>query len=220
MAKLFKGTREILRLAGGVKNVKTLYAGDKVVFDRGGATQNTVRIGEHDYPYVKIGNQYWITENFHEHLGTLDTNYKVYPDMGSEGYVYEFKAMFKPDDISGAHIANYTDEFMSMLPNGWRVPARSDFATLGREAGQLKNLTSISIGGTDIFGFNRKYSAKYEGSWSIDSTDFWTSELNGYFPLRAWGNILNNAYYFATGSANNINNENRSFLALRLCKDA
>lgn len=51
------------------------------------AGPKTVRIGEHDYPYVMIGNQLWLARNLDEELGTIGLNEWYYNGRSNATYI-------------------------------------------------------------------------------------------------------------------------------------
>lgn len=50
--------------------------------------KNIVHIGEHDYPYVKIGNLLWLARNLDENLGHLGNQYEDFTSTSILGYYY------------------------------------------------------------------------------------------------------------------------------------
>lgn len=60
----------------------------------------TVHIGEHDYPYVKIGNLYWISQDLYEPLGNFgnrtgtDSCWVDWEDNNPKGMMYKIGRFF------------------------------------------------------------------------------------------------------------------------------
>lgn len=130
----------------------------------------TVRIGEHDYPYVKIGNLYWLSKNLDFVWSGLEK--RVEGDLKGPLQVaypsccyYDYDEKYGFDGTGDGLLYNYyaakelEDNKSLFLPNGWRVPKAEDFNDLneaiGGNSNKLKSINgrwSIS-GATDETGF-------------------------------------------------------------------
>lgn len=111
---------------------------------------NIVHIGEHDYPYVKIGNLLWTTQNLYENFGSKRTSSKPLYNTPLEkcGYLY------KRDSIVAYHESKMTSALSNLLPEGWRLPFVQDFNDLKTSVPNVIDLISVDDGGTNASGFN------------------------------------------------------------------
>lgn len=200
MTKLYKGTREVLRLAGGVKNVKTLYAGDKIVW--GEEEQKTVHIGEYDYPFVKIGNLYWLAENLKEDWGTnvwFENNQSKYEPL-------KYGRLYRYDSVN---------TIQSLLPSDWRIPSRSDFENLFSIYPNWQDYVITDYGGTNLTGLNYNFSGCFYQSNFINkdiATNVLTTEYTSTTRTQAFIAHDGIGLYGEPNSAN-------GYFSVRLCKN-
>jgi uncharacterized protein (TIGR02145 family) len=191
---------------------------------------NKVTFGNIKYPYVKIGNLYWMTENLRNPIGNKNIDYWEY-DNGSNprkyGLVYRDTSIMKavPD-------GSPTTEMAALLHDGWRIPTRGDFYNLGSGLSEYdgKALLSVEDGGTDTKGFNGRLSGDYReaghvysdaGFINVNSVlDLYTSEYYGLasqrysFTIRTGGGSPRITY------GNGIGGETYLYCCLRLCCNA
>ena len=138
-------------------------------------SKGKVKIGGRVYPVVQIGNQLWMAENLDYKFDGLvvgqsgtsrDENRANYYDndeatYGASGNKYGLLY----NQIAAIYLNNNRQ---SLLPEGWRVPSKSDFNALENFIGSL-NAAYIksSTGwyddgnGTDDFGFSLYPSGMY-----------------------------------------------------------
>lgn len=82
-----------------------------------------VNINGTDYPTIVIGNQTWTSVNY----------------RGAGGISYNSNAT---NDIILGKFYSLPEALSIVLPSGWRLPTRTDYETLLRSAGTLKNVTA------------------------------------------------------------------------------
>lgn len=123
-------------------------------------------IGGRKYPYVKIGNQLWTTQNLDwkfdgcnignmtmttssKEAGYYNNDESTYGITGKKyGLLYNWAAV------------DYIEQNKStMLPEGWQVPSSSDYGTLvnfiGNNAASIKSTTEWNgHPGTDTYGLS------------------------------------------------------------------
>lgn len=139
-----------------------------------GSSQNSITIDGKQYPYVKIGNQLWITQNLAWKVPNyiLGTDYRYYNDDIS----YEERGLL------------YHDRMISYLASvqydkGFQVPSSDDFSTLKTYIRENKSGTksegyyikTSDYGGNDEFGFNGYCSGSWSQGWRSEDTDYWTT---------------------------------------------
>lgn len=178
---------------------------------------DSVKIGDKIYHYVQIGNQLWIDEN-------LDFDFDGLI-IGAEGTPNTLNAWYYDNDSStsnGLLYNGFAAKYMnSILPNGWRVPTKTDFDTLVEFCGGTsiagKKLKNDSLNGTNDYHFDGDATGYRDTSGNFDyktgvlrlwtSTDYNTN--NTYF--------LNLAASRDSGDVYNISNI--AALSVRLVKD-
>jgi uncharacterized protein (TIGR02145 family) len=89
-------------------------------------TDNSVLIGKTWYPYVKIGNYYWTTENLREPIGTKGTDYWVY----DENTVVERGFIYKHETIIKGQQGVESDALLALLHDGWHIPEQYEARAL------------------------------------------------------------------------------------------
>jgi uncharacterized protein (TIGR02145 family) len=157
----------------------------------------------HQYKWVKIGDQTWLAENLVYDNGCSKKNWVNRQDLGwcgyyennkekyfSRGLLYQWSAAMNGSSQAGAQ---------GVCPSGWHVPSDEDFNKLELflgadqseinisgwiESGKVgQKLKAFSWGGTDEYGFSAipagfRYS---DGSYNFASagefTNFWSSNL-------------------------------------------
>lgn len=119
----------------------------------GDPSGNFVHIGEHDYPYVQIGNRLWTTVNLYEPLGSFgnttgtDSCWVDFNTGSEKGMMYALRSMTEG--------ATARTQLEAMLPTGWRLPTQDDFIDLKIAANtDWRKLTLPEYGGTNELGFN------------------------------------------------------------------
>lgn len=200
-------------------------------------TENSVLIGKTWYPYVKIGNYYWTTENLREPIGTENTNYRLYDPntLVERGYLYKYDTILKKTwhDNEYANL-EASDAMLALLHDGWHIPTINELNTLKSLGGEYDGgakffaTNAFDIGGvtytrlpTDNYGF-KGYPC---GSFSQDDNKtygahhelFIMSTTVGYAQQqRAWFLDLQPGSYTNLLSTCNAN----AWLSVRLCKSA
>lgn len=189
---------------------------------------NKVTFGNIKYPYVKIGGLYWMTENLRNPIGNKNIDYWEY-DNGSNlrkyGLVYKDTTVMKawPD-------GSPTTEMAALLHDGWRIPTRGDFSSLGSGLGEYDGaaLLSVEDGGTDTKGFNGRLSGVYReaghgysdvgfafGMLYLYASDYYPAALQRYtFSIGTGGGNPRIGYGNALGG------ETYLYCCLRLCCNA
>lgn len=187
------------------------------------STANTIKIGGIRYPIIKRGNLYWMAQNLRNPIGELNVDYKY----RSEDTIEKYGLGYKDRSIMNYPSGTPTEAFASLIPDGWRIPTRSDFYSLGSGLSEYDGakLLSKEEGGTDNFGFNGMLNGSYSSygnKWNTTSLQLWTStpyasytasqtcifliDING-------GAII--AYSDGAGGSSYTN-----FIGVRLCKTA
>jgi len=148
-------------LTGGVAPYDYLLTSDQ---EKLGGTVTILGV---EYPWVKVGNQYWLAANLHYNDGGVD-----------ETSVNESNGYFTWD--AAKQIAENIE--------GWRLPSQSDFAELaafaGTEENAGKNLKAVEswnpdYAGTDQYGFNAQPAGQILSSGlSAQGSEcfFWSAE--------------------------------------------
>ena len=203
-------------------------------------TANSVLIGKTWYPYVKIGSNYWITENLREPIGTKNTDYWIYDEntVVERGYIYKHETVIKGE--SGVE----SDALQALLHDGWHIPTESDAYDLLGTAGthwenrgyefMATDATRITPytddkGCTDVYGFHVYPSGCYRSTGGPftpgyelynDYATYYTKTPAGTsFAVKSF-----NIHFFdGTRSAsigNSIGGETYLHCCVRLCKSA
>ena len=191
---------------------------------------NKVTFGNIKYPYVKIGNLYWMTENLRNPIGNKNIDYWEY-DNGSNprkyGLVYKDTTIMKawPD-------GSPTTEMAALLHDGWRIPTRGDFYNLGNGLSEYDGaaLLSVDDGGTDTKSFNGRLSGVYrEAGHGYSDAGFgnvnkvlllYTSEYYGSASQRYSFTISTGGGSPRITYGNGIGGETYLYCCLRLCCNA
>ena len=147
------------------------YHANELRFDVNLNALPTVHIGEHDYPYRRIGHLEWTVRNLYE---PLTGNMAFSPGSGAEtkyykscweswipdnekGIVYEQGAIVRNPNVNPDGHGEYYQQIMDMLPagEGWRLPTSADCLDLGAAAdGAWQKLTLEVEESTNELGFN------------------------------------------------------------------
>ena len=204
-------------------------------------TPNSVLIGKTWYPYVKIGNLYWTTENLREPIGTKNTDYWVYDEntVIERGYIYKHETVIKGQ--SGVE----SDALLALLHDGWRIPTRSDADNLtgqpgtywghhgndffATDAARITPDTGVT-GFTDKYGFHAYPSGTYRAS-GYGYSDIGFHNVNSYAtfytktPYDAAGLVQSFYVSFPNGSytvgrGESIGGSTGLSCCVRLCKSA
>lgn len=167
----------------------------------------TIKIGEHEYPYVQIGNLLWTAKNLYEPIGTRDVNYKPITIYGNE---------VLPDDRGFIYTSSTMTSILNslVLPEGWRIPTNNDYETLKSVGGNalrtLSGWKSINnMVPTDSFGFSLYPNVDFEYAYLISSNK---RESDGaYYSYSVWsgGNSIGGPTIY----------NQAGFGTIRLCKD-
>jgi uncharacterized protein (TIGR02145 family) len=189
---------------------------------------NKVTFGNIKYPYVKIGNLYWMTENLRNPIGNKNIDYWEY-DNGSNprkyGLIYKDTTVMKawPD-------GSPTTEMAALLHDGWRIPTRGDFYNLGSGLREYDgaNLLSVEDGGTDTKGFNGRLSGVYrEAGHGYSDVGFHSGTLQLYTSEYYGAALQRYVFLISTGGGNpritygnGLGGETYLYCCLRLCCNA
>ncbi len=170
------------------------------------------------YNIIKIGNQYWLAENFkavHAPDGSSVSGIYVYDDdqknADKYGRLYTFEAADK------------------VCPKGWHIPSDKEWMDLEMELGMPESETSgsgergsdqgkkLKSGGSSRFnavlcGYKSHWNGKYdyEGVMTI----FWTTDINVDEAHRMLRILANNSHKVDRSGAQKVN-----AFSLRLIKD-
>lgn len=171
-----------------------------------GVAGDFVRIGGNDYPIVKIGNLWWMAENLHEPLGTFGNDRKsdsawssgneTYAREHNLGMIYRTTAFW----IKGGN-EQFTSGFLSILPEGWRIPYKEDFDTLesavggstlyGKVCDWIGSLDGSNTTGLSLQGSGNQSDSSFSGYSGVNAyailwtsnVDFWNaSDHHNYYP--------------------------------------
>lgn len=225
-------------------------------FRAGGVTPTgTVEIGGKQYSTVQIGNQIWMSENLDWQFNGSDylnpSSYQYRENRNTAYYSYYSSDSYSQYVPAGGDAPpkpgygllynltamNYlNDNASTLFPDGWRIPASSDFETLIATAGgdttaaqHLKSTTDWvrDANGDDIYGFNGVPSG-YRMSLGSGSTVPPYSSIYNY--ALFWTSSPGTQTYYAcvmrlvwetTIPAQVLDNEsNTKSYAIRLVKDA
>ena len=190
---------------------------------------SSVTIGGRSYKTVRIGTQYWIAEN-------LDWKFSGCGIGNHTMTTASMEACYYNDDettygVNGNKYGllynwcavNYIDQNKdTMLPDGWRVPSLTDYATLvsyiGNNASLIKSTTwRGSYPGTDEYGMALVPSGGYYGIFADlnDCCNLWSTSVgtgsNSYYTELAY--TSNTVNYTSQTSMQN-------YMSVRLVKDA
>lgn len=203
-------------------------------------TTNSVLIGKNWYPYVKIGNLYWTTENLREPIGTKNTDYWVYDEntVVERGYIYKHDTVIK--GVTGVE----SDALLALLHDGWHIPTQGEAGDLiGREpyyenngnvffATDADRITPQSgVVCTDKYGFHAYPSGTYRASgYGYSDVGFHNVNTTARFYTKTYYPAAGQVYAFYArfhdGSGNSasfsstLGGETGMFGCVRLCKSA
>ena len=178
---------------GIYKGAGGIYKGRGVYNDgEGGNGGDFVEIGGRKYPFVKIGNRYWITENLDFKFDGLvigsassskqaranyyNNNEAEFGENGKKwGLLYNYKAVEKLKQI------NFDKNF--------RLPNNTDIYYLSHDNAPL-TLISALFGGTNETGFNCFLSGAYfDNNFLLGNDKYysWTEETAYFFNINLSG---------------------------------
>jgi uncharacterized protein (TIGR02145 family) len=134
--------------------------------------QQLVKIGGRRYPYVKIGNQLWISENLDYKwngldIGTSSSSFIRASYINNDEATYGIEGTYKCGIMYSWYAVNYLNtNRATLLPEGWHVPSQSEWdaliSTVGSNPGTRLKALNNSVtsnwpsgwNGTDDYGFN------------------------------------------------------------------
>ena len=199
-------------------------------------TTNSVLIGKTWYPYVKIGNYYWTTENLREPIGALNADYRIYKSetVDQRGYLYAKRTLLKTTYTEPENTEmEESDALLALLHDGWHLPAAGELRQLKDLEDEYGGHEFFAIDAFDVGGvvYNRQPTDKYgfkgypSGYYIADSGGYLemsnflcfaskTAAYNGRW--KDWYlNLMPGSY------TNLISDMNKNaFLSVRLCKRA
>ena len=88
---------------------------------------STVRIGEHDYPVVRISSQLWTAENLFEDSEMSSW----YNNDESTARANKYGKLYRLGDHDNTDPLKYIRGILNGLPSGWRLPSQTDWRDLG-----------------------------------------------------------------------------------------
>lgn len=199
-----------------------------------GGGGNVVRIGGRNYPIVQIGNLYWMAKNLDYKWDGLiisadeiGNNNIAAQYRNADERTYGYDGTYKIGLYYSWKAAKHLNDNRSLLPEGWRVPSKSDFEALINDIGGSQNYKKLAavensvtqgfpnynFGGTDDFGFKGVPS----GYWSYGYMNFNSS-------MDLWSTTTNNQSSYYLNLAVNVVQVpslwQNSGLCIRLCKYA
>lgn len=178
-----------------------------------GSLSTVVKIGENDYPVIKIGNYYWLAEDLHEPLGEENVDYVI----NSNGdYLYKWSALCAASGIESPAL-------LAIKPLSWKMPYDLNWTNLiDSLVGDTKAEKAATLYGVNAFtgfvgnnstGFSSNANGYYNGSFIDEgvSAKYHSSNANGDLTSVGVFSLLGNDYsYSNTGSST-------SFRSCRLC---
>lgn len=188
----------------------------------GGGSDETVIIGGKEYEVITADSLKWITSNldmmfpgipFNTSFVTTKScfyyNYGYAPARLNAGLLYNWEAV--------DYIANN-----NMLPDGWRIPTRSDFENLisfvGGSSVAGKELKIEDFGGNNSIKWNCDLVGYLDAGGTAIQFDkralFWTS--SGLNASKSWSLMFEKEY----DSVGFSPDYTETCASLRLCKDA
>jgi uncharacterized protein (TIGR02145 family) len=199
-------------------------------------TDNSVLIGKTWYPYVKIGNYYWTTENLREPIGTLNTDYRIYKSETVEqrGYLYAKRTLLKTTDIEPEYTEmEESDALLALLHDGWHLPAAWELRQLKDLKDDYSGHEFFAIDAFDVGGvvYSRqptdKYGFKGYPSGYYRANDGGYLKMSNYLCIASKTAAYNGQWQFwyldlMPGSYSNVMSSmnKTAFLSVRLCKRA
>lgn len=124
-------------------------------------------IGGRRYPVVKIGNQYWMTENLDWKFGNLDIGETTPSDSNPQANYYDDdESTYGVNGNKYGLLYNFpaVERLAALLQDGWRVPTVSDW-----------NALITSVGGSSTAGTKLKsttgwdYDQNGDGSYGFEA---------------------------------------------------
>lgn len=202
-----------------VNNGSEIYTGEDIYnTGAGGGGVAYIKIGGRNYKYVRIGDKLWLAENLEYSIDSSGTQ-KYYTDDQYKhqcGLYYDWtKAIFLENNKN------------DLLPDGWRVPTRTDFASLknylGSEGarqikiqdGTIANNFPNDWGGDNTTNFSALPSANSVNNFEYFGTRAYYWSITEYSTTHAYTMLLKN------DDPEIIENWNvkTGCMSIRLCKD-
>jgi uncharacterized protein (TIGR02145 family) len=178
-----------------------------------GSLSTVVKIGENDYPVIKIGNYYWLAEDLHEPLGEENVDYVI---DSSGNYLYKWSALCSSSGIESPAL-------LAIKPLSWKMPYNLNWTDLMNSlVGDTKAEKAATLYGVDVFtgfvgnnstGFSSNANGYYNGSFIDEgvSAKYHSSNANGDLTSVGVFSLVGNDYsYSSTGSST-------TFRSCRLC---
>lgn len=199
-------------------------------------TTNSVLIGKTWYPYVKIGNYYWITENLREPIGALNADYRIYKSetVDQRGYLYAKRTLLKTTDTEPENTEiEESDALLALLHDGWHLPAAGELRQLKALENDYSGQEFFAIDAFDVGGvvYSRQPTDKYgfkgypSGYYRADSGGY--LKMSNYLCIASKTAAYNGQWQcwllnLMPGSYTNIMSDmdKTAFLSVRLCKRA
>lgn len=107
----------------------------------------TVHIGNNDYPYIKIGNLYWLAQDLREYIGVENTDYFIPNpnDLEHYGIHYVINSF-----SSYGTLTQLAQDFLATVPSGWRCPTIAELASLASIANSIGEKTLLVTGSNEL----------------------------------------------------------------------
>lgn len=168
-------------------------------------SEQFVTIGEHEYPYIKVGSLYWIAENFKENVGN-----GVWYNNDSSNEQKKFGRLYPTSGYS---------QITNILPEGWRIAQRADWSNLLSQYTRTELSSSWWNNGEqpNIIGFNATGCGGYYDNfvWLGDRCIFGFGDFN-YLNQ----NFVISGQVIAGWEGNDSSTYTRQKFTIRIVKDA
>lgn len=214
--------------AGGIYNGRGVYK------DGTGGGGDTVEIGGRLYPFKKVNNLFWITENLDWKFDGLTIGPNGVPITPAAWYFNNNELLY---GINGRKCGLLYNGYAvlaleNILPNGWRVPTRSDLDNLINYCGgyQTAGKKLKAIDDSILTGFPNGWGGEdTEGMQIIpcglrEGTSFYRDSTRCFLVTStkpSEGNLYTRDFYPTDNVSQNTSYDSMSNAnTVRLCKDA
>ena len=209
----------IYKTPGVNKGAGGIYKGRGLYNDGAGGGTAGLEIDGKIYPVVQIGNLYWLAEN----LDFSDSTIPIVTTYYNNEYYPRCRYYMNDPAEYGYNGKKYNllytgfcDEHIGqIIPDGWRVPTKSDFDNLVSSVSSPLELVREDFGGTNESGFSAPFSGFYNSNtYNADIFTCYAKE----------GQNDGNRYYLRVSSSQkkvelSSNTSRRFFRSIRICKD-
>jgi uncharacterized protein (TIGR02145 family) len=189
--------------------------------------QRTVKIGNHYYPFVKIGNQQWTTEHLDFVFDGLNIGDSSVDSTKCQAWYYDndettygWNGQRRGLLYSGYTLVWMINHYDILFPEGWRIPSVADYNTLINFVGDTSTLNFPggedydSWSGTNTKHFNCKPTGWCQAPYFYDKNGVglvWTTDIYS-------SDLYYGKYFYPSTVGQNPHYLNRGG-AIRLVKD-